>query len=481
MCRLDHADLNFPIMSALRLFITVLLVVFVIELGVMIILPNIFPSDVDPRWEAAPDALLLTLLCAPVLWWLLTERRRAEAERKARDRQQAMAFDFGRRALVCEEVPKLLDDAVRVLADTLRAEFVGIWELLHEDENLLLRAGLGWRNGAVGQARWKRILQPCAEGAPFPCRAFAEGKVSGHCGRCSPLLHENGVQSGICVVIQGDDLPFGMIGVYTANQRTFTRDEIHFLQDIAIEITLAVERSQAERRRRERETLRAEQMALIAQLATGVAHEIRNPLTSIKMLIQANQEDGGVRPLVQEDLQIIEGEIRRMERCLQTFLDYARPPKPERNLVDLAALAQRTLALVEVRAGRQKVALQFKLPSEPFQVVADAGQIQQLLLNLALNALDAMPEGGILVIQLRKCDDKVELVVLDTGLGIHPSMQEQLFRPFATSKEKGVGLGLVISRRIAEDHGGSLVVQSRPEGGACFALQLPLTAAMKAL
>ena len=461
-------------MSVLRLFCVVLLVVFLVELGVMFILPEVFPPDADPRWEAVPDALLLTLLLAPILWWLLSERRRAEADRKARDAQQAMAFHFGRRALVCQEVPKLLDDAVRCLADTLRAEFVAIWELLPEDETLLLRAGLGWRDGAVGQATWKAALHACAEGAPFPCRAFAERKLSGHCGRCSPLLHEHGVQSGICVVIQRDRLPFGMIGVYTASQRTFARDEIHFLQDIAIEITLAVERSQAEQRRRERETLRAEQMALVAQLATGVAHEIRNPLTSVKMLIQANQEDGGARPLGQEDLHIIEGEIRRMERCLHTFLDYARPPKPERHLVDLAALARRTLKLVEVRAERQKVALRFEPPSEPFQVLADAGQVQQLLLNLAINALDAMPQGGLLEIQLRKREGCVELSVLDTGSGIPPSMQGQLFQPFATSKEKGVGLGLVISRRIAEDHGGSLGVQSRPEGGVCFTLRLPL-------
>lgn len=462
-------------MSTLRLFFLVLLVMFAVELGVMIVLPNLFPPGIDPRWEAVPDAALLALLCAPALWWLLSERRRAEAERQARARQQAMAFEFGHRALACAEVRQLLDEAVRCVADTLRVEFVVIWELLPERDCLLLRTGLGWRPDAVGQLLWQASLQPSVEGSPFPCRAFAEGKLRGHCGRCSPLLHEHGVQSGICVVIQGDGRPFGMIGAYAPRPRTFTRDEAHFLQDIAIEITLAVERSQAERRRRERETLRAEQMALIAQLATSVAHEIRNPLTSVKMLIQANQEDDRDRPLSQEDLQIIEGEIRRMERYLQTFLDYARPPKLERKVIDLAALARRTLALVEARAKRAKVTLCFEPPSAPFQVEADAGQIQQLLLNLALNALDAMPQGGTLEIQLNKCDHQVELTVLDTGPGIAPSMRDQLFQPFATSKEQGVGLGLVISRRIAEDHGGSLTAQNRPSGGACLALHLPQT------
>ena len=196
-------------MSSIRLFFAVLSVVFVVELGVMVILPDMVPPDVDPRWGAVPDAVLLTLLCAPLLWWLMSERRQAEAERAARAHQQAMAFDFGRRALVCEEISGLLEQAVPCLADTLQAEFVGIWELLPEDEFLLLKAGSGWRNDAVGQAKWKVALQACAEGTPFPCKPFAEGNRRDHCGRCTSLLHEHGIQSGICVVVQADSHPFG--------------------------------------------------------------------------------------------------------------------------------------------------------------------------------------------------------------------------------------------------------------------------------
>ncbi len=461
-------------MSSLRVFLAVLLVVLFIELGVMLVLPEVFPANLDPRWASLPDAVLLTLLCAPVFWWLMSERRQAETERNARAHQQATAFEFGRRALACAEVPQLLEEAVRCLAATLRANFAGIWEVLPDDTSRLLRAGVGWRKGAVGQSTWNAALEPSAEGTPFPCQAYRQGKAREHCGRCSPLLLEHGVRSGICVVIQGDDRPFGLIGVYTAKPRNFTQDEVHFLQDIAIEITLAVQRSRTEQRRRERETLRAEQMAYVAQLATGVAHEIRNPLTSVKMLVQANREGGEARSLSPEDLQVIEGEIRRMEHCLQTFLDYARPPKPERKPVDLTALVQRTFALVEGRAGPQNVQLRFEPPAERIQVEADAGQIQQVLLNLALNALDAMPQGGTLEIQIHPRDGRVELAVRDAGPGIAASMQGKLFQPFATSKEKGVGLGLAISRRIAEDHGGSLDVQSGIEGGACFVLQLPL-------
>jgi signal transduction histidine kinase len=225
---------------------------------------------------------------------------------------------------------------------------------------------------------------------------------------------------------------------------------------------------------REREALRAKQAASVAQLATGVAHELRNPLTSVKMLVQSNREEAAARGMPSEDLAVIEQEIRRMERYLQTFLDFARPPKPERRPLDLSELVDRTCALIEGRAAKQQVTLRYLPPGPAVMVEADSDQIQQLLLNLSLNALDAMPRGGTLHFDLRvPLDDRVELRVLDSGPGIQPQVLAQVFEPFVTTKETGVGLGLVVSRRIAEDHGGSLIASNRPEGGACFLLRLP--------
>jgi signal transduction histidine kinase len=227
---------------------------------------------------------------------------------------------------------------------------------------------------------------------------------------------------------------------------------------------------------REREVLRAEQLAALGQLAAGVAHEIRNPLTSIKMLVQTLREDLEARGAA-EDLQIIEVEIRRMERCLQTFLDYARPPKPDFRPLDLAQPIGRTLALIGGRARKQHVSIDYTPPASPIVVTADSEQIQQLFVNLTLNALDVMPRGGGLTIAYRRLADQVEVSVCDTGPGIAIQLLPTLFKPFTSTKETGLGLGLVTSQRIAEAHGGSLVGHNQPDGGACFILRLPLLVA----
>jgi signal transduction histidine kinase len=226
---------------------------------------------------------------------------------------------------------------------------------------------------------------------------------------------------------------------------------------------------------REREVRRAERLAAVGQLAAGVAHEIRNPLTSIKLLIQTSRRDPAAGGLSEEDLDLIEQEIQRLEQAVQTFLNYARPPKLERSPCDLTLLVRRTFGLVRGRAESQHVTLQFKEPEHPLVIDADRGQLQQVLVNLALNALDAMPQGGTLDVRVvRKSENEVELTVTDSGTGIAPDVLNQLFEPFVTAKETGLGLGLVVSRRIVEDHGGTITGANRKEGGACFVIRLPV-------
>jgi signal transduction histidine kinase len=222
---------------------------------------------------------------------------------------------------------------------------------------------------------------------------------------------------------------------------------------------------------REREVRRAEQLAAVGQLAAGVAHEVRNPLTSIKMLVQLALEQNTQLP--PEDLGVIDGEIRKMENSLRAFLNFATPPKAERRPVNLLDVVAAVLGLIRGRSEKQNVTVKVSDSGQPVLVTADPDQLRQVLVNLTLNALDAMPTGGNLHLVIRESPKKVEVEVADTGLGIAAEMAPKLFQPFASGKDTGVGLGLVISLRIAEAHGGTLTGSNSANGGAIFTLTLP--------
>jgi signal transduction histidine kinase len=242
------------------------------------------------------------------------------------------------------------------------------------------------------------------------------------------------------------------------------------MQDVVKEI----ERVLSQLHQRDREVLRAEQLAAVGQVAAGVAHELRNPLTSIKMLVQTALEGPGVEHLAPEDLAVIEAEVRRMEATIRTFLDFARPPRTERRRTDLREVVRRSLALVEGRAQRQHVALTADLPPEPVELPLDAEQVHQVLVNLLLNALDMLPRGGRVKFAVRPAAGGGAVVtVADDGPGIAPHVRERLFEPFVSGKDSGLGLGLSICRRLIEAHGGTIRGDNAPEGGAVFTFTLP--------
>jgi two-component system sensor histidine kinase HydH len=168
----------------------------------------------------------------------------------------------------------------------------------------------------------------------------------------------------------------------------------------------------------------------------------------------------------------MEHEIRRMELCIQMFLDFARPPRSERRRADLVQVIRRALALVEGRARRQKVTVTADLPAKPIHLMIDPEQIHQVILNLLLNALDALPRGGTAHLEVLVGKD-IEVRICDTGPGIAPRIRERLFEPFVSSKETGIGLGLTICKRLIEAHGGTIRGENEPEGGALFSFTLP--------
>jgi signal transduction histidine kinase len=249
------------------------------------------------------------------------------------------------------------------------------------------------------------------------------------------------------------------------------------LRKMAWQIGTVVERLQQS----QREVLRAEQLAAVGQLAAGMAHEVRNPLMAMKVLVQSaalRPDDAG---LTGRDLVVLEEEITRLERLTRTFLDFARPPQLEKRTFDLRGVLEQAVGLVSGRAGHQGVAVACRLPEAPAPVHADMGQVRQVVLNLLLNALDALPNGGTVTVTLSSTAPAgdgagrgwLTVAVADCGAGLPPELGEHIFEPFVSTKETGLGLGLSICKRIVEAHGGAITAANRPEGGAEFNVRLP--------
>ncbi len=221
------------------------------------------------------------------------------------------------------------------------------------------------------------------------------------------------------------------------------------------------------------ETLRLDRLASLGKLAAGIAHEIRNPLTGISLLLDDLHDRADLLPKERELVRKALEEIERMERLITALLSFAAPPRAELRSGDLTTVVDGLVLLVRRQCERQGVRLTV-VQQEPLPVCRfDAEKLQQALLNLVKNALEAMLTGGSLTMTLRHDAFWNLIIVADSGPGIAPEDLELVFEPFFTRKGAGTGLGLSITKRIVEEHGGSLTVTSSPGQGACFTLRLP--------
>jgi signal transduction histidine kinase len=236
-----------------------------------------------------------------------------------------------------------------------------------------------------------------------------------------------------------------------------------------------LKRQQEQMLSQQREMMRAGHLAVAGQLAASVAHEVRNPLATIKVLVEGALRTKNASPLSREELTVMHGEIARLERIVQDYLDFARPPELNRSVGDLRDMVDQAAALLQTTARRQGVRLAVDHPSQPVWAKVDHDQLRAVLVNLLLNAIEAMPQGGPLRVALDATGRETKLTVTDTGSGIHPDILKRLFTPFVTSKPSGTGLGLCISKRIVESHGGRITAANRAEGGAIVTLTLPQT------
>jgi two-component system sensor histidine kinase AtoS len=225
---------------------------------------------------------------------------------------------------------------------------------------------------------------------------------------------------------------------------------------------------------------RTQQLVVVGELAAGLVHEIKNPLAGIKAAVQVLSREASVSDEDRAVLARVAREVVGLEGLLKGFLAFARPAKPLLTDVDVNAFVESTTAFY-LRSHAE-------VPGRPLRIVkalrpvpaarADPMQLQQILLNLLLNAVDAMPEGGTVEVATRsEGAARVCVEIKDTGRGIRPEHADEVFKPFFTTKPGGTGLGLAVSKRLAEQHGGRLRFTANPGGGTTFCICLPMAPA----
>ena len=249
----------------------------------------------------------------------------------------------------------------------------------------------------------------------------------------------------------------------------------HFDDDHQVAAVIHVIRDITERKKVEQALQRAEQMKLIGEWAAGLAHEIKNPLAGIKVSVEVLLDDLNIS---EEDRAIVlkaVGEIQRIETLLKSLLNFAKPPKLQLSVIDMNDLLDQTITFslkhpLLSSNSSMEINIVKDFDGAIPETLADPMQLKQVFLNLALNAIEAMPDGGRLGVKTNydKNTETIKIEISNTGDGIDKEMIDDVFKPFFTTKSKGSGLGLAITRRIVEQHGGVISVTSDPGKGTVF-------------
>ena len=298
----------------------------------------------------------------------------------------------------------------------------------------------------------------------------------------TPNFQENYQKQTADIVIVGEKRGVVKV-VYTEekpelNESPFLNEERSLIDTAAKHIALIIERIQsAEDRLKLQEQLRhADRLATIGQLAAGVAHEINEPLSNILGFAQLAGKCPGLPKQVNEDLEkIIDASLHARE-IIKKLMLFSRQKKPEKLNVNLNNLVNEGLYFLESRCTKEGIELVRSLNPDVPEIIADPSQLHQVLVNLVVNSLQAMPQGGILTIRTNFCKSYVSLIIEDTGSGMSDEVKKQMFIPFFTTKDvgQGTGIGLSVVHGIITSHGGSIIVESNINKGTRFEIQLPI-------
>ncbi|HSR12714.1 MAG TPA: ATP-binding protein, partial [Thermodesulfobacteriota bacterium] len=382
-------------------------------------------------------------------------------------------FEFTRTLLNILDLSTLLEAAGNFISQALNVDRVGIWILDAESESYRL---LGHR-GTLSAKSFPR------NSALIEHLKKSERAVELETIRNMAALREDFghfQSSGLPVIIplQWEEGLLGFICVgEKRNRKNFSIMEIEALQALAPAAALAISRALLYQnlKMKDHQVMQAEKLAALGEMAASFVHGIRNPL-GIVLGSAETLKRRMPEPVQSEMIQFISEESERINRMLTSFLGFARPKTPVFREVDLRSIVDRTMEAISLRAREQGVSIERRCPDEIVSAYVDPDQIQEALLNLEINALEAMPDGGALEIELnQKGNTEVTIRVSDSGEGILEGHESKIFEPFFTTKVQGTGLGLSIVHSVVRNHGGTVSVAngSRGSAGAAFTIHLP--------
>lgn len=259
----------------------------------------------------------------------------------------------------------------------------------------------------------------------------------------------------------------------------FLREERSLIDAVARQIGLIVERRQAEEEqaRLQYQLRHADRLATIGQLAAGVAHELNEPLGHILGFAQLSQKSPGLPEPVAQDLAKIVRTCLHARQIITNLLLFSRQMPPQKTWLNLNEVLEEGLGLLECRCARAGIHIARHLATDLPEIFADGSQLRQVFVDLAVNAIHAMPAGGVLEVSTALRGNRVVLGVRDNGIGMSHKVLKEIFIPFFTTKDvnEGTGLGLPVVHGIVTAHGGSIQVDSAPERGAFFQVELPIS------
>jgi signal transduction histidine kinase len=293
--------------------------------------------------------------------------------------------------------------------------------------------------------------------------------------------------SGVCLPLLARDRVLGLITLVRTTIHQWTDDQVDVAEALAAQASVALENARLyeDLRRAYRELkdaqariIQSEKMAVLGTFASGLAHEVRNPLNSIALQLsvlerRAGGLDAPVSAQVRELIEVIREEVKRLDSLVGDFLLFSRTSRVQHDPTDLATLVDEVLRLLGPEARAAGVELRFTRDPDPAPALrVDAERIKQVLINLVRNAIEAMPGGGAVVVAQALVDGRLGLTVRDTGPGLPAGID--VFQLFVTTKAKGTGLGLSIAQQIVLEHGGEITADSTPGRGATLTVSLPL-------